>query len=87
MQQHGFQQIQERAYTLTYRAGTTAGQLFAENMRIGFRTSMPFLQKWLRLPDDHQTLYQQMLTELEQPDFIATMDLLTVWGTPLNMHV
>lgn len=82
LQQHGVQNVQARAYTVTYRAGTPAGHLFGENMRIGFRTNVPFLQKWIKLPDDYEELYQQMLSELQQPDFMATMGLLTVWGNP-----
>jgi hypothetical protein len=31
------------------------------------------------------TLYQQMLSEMQQPDFVATWGLLTAWGNaPLS---
>jgi hypothetical protein len=32
------------------------------------------------MPDDYEELCQQMLYEMQQPDFIATWVLVTVWG-------
>ncbi|HLZ62153.1 MAG TPA: hypothetical protein VKR06_34850, partial [Ktedonosporobacter sp.] len=59
--------------------------LFYEDMKHLYQTVLPFLRKWTRVPDDYQTIYQQMLTEMQQPDFAATFPLLTAWGTaPLN---
>jgi hypothetical protein len=40
-----------------------------------------YLQKWTRVPDDYQELYQQALEEMQQPDFVATHVLTTAWGT------
>jgi ubiquinone/menaquinone biosynthesis C-methylase UbiE len=77
----GLRNVQTRAYTLHYRAGTPEGQRFYENMRLLLRTNVPFLRKWVRLPDDQETLWQQALVEMQQPDFVATMYLLTAWGT------
>ena len=37
--------------------------------------------KWTSVPDDYEEIYQQMLTEMQQPDFVATWTLLTAWGT------
>lgn len=71
---------QTRAYTLEYRSGTPEGQQFVENQKRIFRTALPFLRKWLRVPDNYDEMYQQMLTKLQQPGFVATWDLLTVWG-------
>lgn len=76
----GLQNIQTRVHTLEYRAGTVAGQHLAENMQHGFRTLLPFMRKWTRVPDDHEAIYQQMLNEMQQPDFVATWRLLTAWG-------
>ena len=42
---------------------------------------MPFLRKWIRVPEDYEEIYQQMLGEMQQPDFAATWALLTAWGT------
>jgi ubiquinone/menaquinone biosynthesis C-methylase UbiE len=79
--QHSVQQVQTRAYRLEFRAGTPEGQHFFEDVRLGARTGLPFLRKWGKAPDQYEELYQQMLQEMEQPDFVATWDLLTVWGT------
>src|SRR5258707_2000320 len=80
MRQHGLQDVQTRAYALLYRASTPEGQRFAEDMGQLFRTGLPFLRKWTRVPDDYEDIYQQMLREMHQPDFVATWNLLTLWG-------
>ena len=78
---HGLQHIQMRAYTLEYRAGTPGGEHLLENVRYGGKTGVAFLRKWMRLPDDYNTLYEQTLREMQQSDFVATVGLLTAWGT------
>lgn len=83
LSQHGVLNVQTRDYTIEYRAGTVEGQLYAEDMAHLFHTFKPFFQKWTRLPDDYEALYQQMLHEMNQPDFVATANLLTAWGTKL----
>jgi ubiquinone/menaquinone biosynthesis C-methylase UbiE len=80
LHQYGLQNVQTRAYVLEYRAGTAEGQLFYEDMRRVFRTVVPFLHKWSRVPDDYEEIYQQALSEMQQPDFVATWGLLTAWG-------
>ncbi len=82
--QYGFQQVQTRAFTLKYRVGTTEGQHFAEDMSHVFRTALPFLRKWTQVPDDYEAIYQQMLSEMQRPDFVATWDMLTAWGIKLR---
>ena len=80
LHQYGVENVQTRRSTQEFRAGTPAGQSFAEDMRLGGRTIMPFVRKWSRLPDDYETLYQAMLDEMQQPDFVASWDLMTAWG-------
>ncbi len=80
LRQHGLQHVQTRAYSLEYRADTPDGQRFFENIRIAYQTIVPFLRKWTRVPEDYETLYQQALHDMQQPDFVATWDLLTTWG-------
>jgi ubiquinone/menaquinone biosynthesis C-methylase UbiE len=80
LHQHGLQQVQTRAFTVEYHAETGEGQPFFENIKLGFRTALPFMRKWTSVPEDYETLYQQMLSEMQQPDFVATMGLLTAWG-------
>ena len=80
LKQYGLHNVQTRAHTIVYRAGTPEGQHFYEDMKGGFRTTMPFIRKWIRMLDDYETIYQQALTEMQQPDFVATWRLLTAWG-------
>ncbi|HEY3992907.1 MAG TPA: class I SAM-dependent methyltransferase [Ktedonobacteraceae bacterium] len=82
LQQYGLQQVQTRISTLQYHAGTPEWQGFFENTKLAFRTVLPFLHKWTRVPDNYEEIYQQMLREMQQPDFAATLDLLTAWGHP-----
>jgi ubiquinone/menaquinone biosynthesis C-methylase UbiE len=82
LQQHGLQQVQTRVSTPHYHAGTPEGQRFFEDITLVFRTVLPFLHKWTQVPDDYEESYQQMLREMQQPDFVATLNLLTVWGHP-----
>jgi len=80
LRQNGLVQVQTHTYTPEYRAGTPEGQRFYEDMRLLFRTMLPFLRKWTRVPDDYETLYQQTLSEMQQPDFVARGSMLTAWG-------
>ncbi len=81
LNRYGFQNVQTRVHMVEYRAGTAEGQLFYEDMRHFFRTALPFFRKWSRVPEDYETIYQQALNEMHQPDFVATSSLLTAWGT------
>lgn len=78
--EHGVQNVQARAYALEYRAGTPEGQLFIADMQHLLRNMKPFMQKWAHLPDNYEELYQQMIRDMNAPDFTATWNLLTVWG-------
>ena len=78
--QYGFQDVQTRCHTLHYRAGTAEGQYFSEDMKLIYRTIVPYLRKWSRVPDDYEMIYQQALSEMQQQDFVAKWNLLTVWG-------
>ena len=77
----GVRDVQTCSYMLTYRADTVAGEDFSVNVQHGFRTMLPFLQKWTRVPDDYEKIYRQALSEMRQPDFVATWNLLVVWGS------
>lgn len=80
LQKYGFQNIQSHTVTLEYRAGTVQGQHMYENTMDFFRRAVPFLRKWVRLPENYEDIYQQMVSEMQQPDFVASWKLLTVWG-------
>lgn len=78
--QHGCQQVQTKAHAIEYRAGTVEGQAYRENMELIFQTLRPFIQKWGCAAKDYETIYQQALHEMRQPDFLATLNVLTAWG-------
>jgi ubiquinone/menaquinone biosynthesis C-methylase UbiE len=80
MRQYGLQDVQTHAYVLEYRAGTPLGQLFVEDWTHLFRVVEPFLRKWTLVPDNYHDIYQQMLREMQQPDFVAVTRPVTVWG-------
>ena len=81
LDRQGIQNIQTRVHTLVYRSGTPEGKNFFEDNKRTFHTVLPFIRKWSRVPDDYETIYQQMLNEMQKPDFLATWPLNTVWGT------
>ena len=80
LDQHGLQAVQTRSNVIEYRAESPEGQSFLEDIRLIYRTGLPFLRKWTRVPENHEQNYQQMLNEMQQPDFVATWTLLTAWG-------
>ena len=80
LSQYGLKNVQTYAHTLEYRAGTPEGQLFYEDIRHAYRTFAPFLRKWTHVPDNFEETCQQGLTEMQQPDFVATWRLLTAYG-------
>jgi ubiquinone/menaquinone biosynthesis C-methylase UbiE len=80
LQQHGFQQIQIQARLVEYRAGTPEGQHFIEDMQLTYKATLPFMRRWIRVPDDYEAIYQQTLVEMRQPDFVAAWELVTTWG-------
>ena len=80
LHQYGGRHTQSKAHTLTFQAGTPEGQACADDIQYAFRTIRPFLAKWGCTPPEYDTLYQRTCEELQEPDFSATWDLLTVWG-------
>lgn len=80
LQKAGLLDVRTRPFSLEYRAGTAEGQHFAEDMERFFRTILPFLRKWSSVPEDYQDLCQQARLEMQQPDFVATWNMLTAWG-------
>ncbi|GAC1362222.1 MAG: hypothetical protein PVS3B1_04300 [Ktedonobacteraceae bacterium] len=81
LHQHGLMDVQRRAVMLEYRSGTPEHAIFVEDLTLFFRTLAPFFRKWTRVPDDYEALCQQALLEMKQPDFVATWEMVTVWGT------
>jgi len=80
MERHRVEQVQTCPSTLEYHMGTPEWQRFCEDMRLGFQVVVPFLRKWIHLPDDYPELVHLADGLMHQPDFVATVRLLTVWG-------
>lgn len=72
--------LQTRLYKLEFRAGTSEGEHFRQDMSHVVRTMAPFLRKWGCLPEDYQDLCQQAQKEMEQPDFRAVWGMFVIWG-------
>jgi ubiquinone/menaquinone biosynthesis C-methylase UbiE len=88
LRRSGLQNVQTHLHVLEYRAGTIEGQRFTEDLRSLFQTLVPFFRKWIRLPDDYNAIYQRMLSEMQQPDYMSTWKFLTAWGqTPLEWNL
>lgn len=83
LSRHGIRNLQTRVYPLEYPIGTEAGRLFVEDMQRAYRTFKPFFQKWLRLPNDYDEIYQRAVNEMNEPGFVGTSVLLTMWGNKL----
>lgn len=81
LERHGLSNVQTHLYTLEHRAGTIEGQSFYEDVQHMFRILLPFFRKWSHVPDDYEDIYHQALADIQQPGFVATWTLLTVWGT------
>lgn len=79
--QCGCKQVQTKVRSMEYRAGTSAGEAFADNMKLAFQTSRPFIQKWGCASESYEAIYQQALNEMSQLDFFATLNMLTAWGS------
>jgi len=80
LEQAGLQQVQVATHAMENRAGQPGWEGFCNDMKLLFRTTLPFQQKWIRVPDDYEDLYQQMLIDIQRPDFVARGRMLTVWG-------
>lgn len=78
--QHSVQQVQTKAYSLEYRAGTPQGQAYYEGWMYALRTFRPFLQKWGCLSANYDEIRQQALDEMQRSDFHVTTPMLTAWG-------
>ena len=81
LRRHDLRDVQSRVHTLVSRAGTVEHQSFYEDIRRAFRVGLPFFQKWTHIPRDYEEICQQAFKEMQEPDFVATATLVTIWGT------
>lgn len=80
-EQRGLQNIHTKTHLIEYSGETLERRHFVEDMKHLFRTTLPFIHKWTSVPGDFEETYRQMLWEIQQPDFVATARLHTIWGT------
>jgi hypothetical protein len=85
LSESGCQHVQTRDYTLELVARTVGGQNFYEIARFGFQTAKPFIQKWDCAPEDYDSLYEQAMIEMQQPDFRVTWNWLPRGGQSLRI--
>lgn len=83
MEQYGLEDVQTCFYRPEYTPATPEGQLCIEDLTRIFRTSLPFLRKWVAVPGNYEAIYQQMLYDVQQPDFKTQWPIFTCWGTRL----
>lgn len=84
----GLQNIRSRAHAINFSSGALAHQAMYQNFRVFFKLVEPFVLKAHRafpeagLPDQEELdhLYEQMLLEMIEDDFVGIFYLLTVWG-------
>lgn len=80
LQRYGFQNVQTHTHLLSYQSGTEAVRLLYEDMKYVYRVMVPFFSKWSHLPADYESVYNQALHDMQEPDFEATWTILTAWG-------
>ena len=81
LDQYGCKQVQTKAHTREYRAGTPEGDAYCEDMILFHQMTRPFIQKWNHGSQNYEVIYRQAVEEMRQPDFRATWNLLTAWGS------
>jgi ubiquinone/menaquinone biosynthesis C-methylase UbiE len=80
LNQCGYEQVQTKAHTMEYQAGTEEGEAYYEDMMLVFQLLRPFIQKWGYASRDYEAIYRQALNEMRQPDFHSAWNILTAWG-------
>jgi len=78
---YGCRQVQTRRLSIEMQPGTKEIQDSIRDVTHLYRTTRPFLEKWGCAPADYDAIYQQALTEMQDPAFSGGVTLLTAWGT------
>lgn len=81
LHQQGLQDVQTRRVQVDHQQGSVIMDAGKEDMKLLFRTIVPFLQKWSRVPKDYDQIYQKALKEMDEPDYTAQWAMVTAWGT------
>jgi len=84
----GLKDIRSRAHAINFSAGAIAGKAMYENFRVFFKLLQPFQLKAREafpaagIPDQEELdrLYEKMLVDMLDEDFVGIFYLLTAWG-------
>ncbi len=82
LQQAGVAQMHQEAHVIDYSAGTPAHRAIVEDLEIAGKLVQPFIvRQGIASQQELDALYEQLLEELESPDFRALWYFLRIWGT------
>jgi hypothetical protein len=82
LQNAGCQNVRQQVYVTNYSAGMEEHEEVCQYAARAYRLVQPMLVNTnVKEQPDIEQLYQQMLTEMQSPDFLAVALYLTVWGT------
>src|SRR5579884_608175 len=82
LQDAGCQNVHQQVYVTNYSAGMEEHEEVCQYAARAYWLVQPMLVKTkVKEQPDIEQLYQQMLTEMQSPDFLAVALYLTVWGT------
>jgi ubiquinone/menaquinone biosynthesis C-methylase UbiE len=79
----GVSEVRTQIHTLEHRAGTEQGQRFIEDTIAIWQVIVPFLRKWITLPENYDQLCLHARREMAQAHFVAIWQMVTAWGTKL----
>ena len=81
LQQAGVAQIQQEAHVIDFSAGAPAHRAMIENFKVAYKQLQPYIvRQGIATQQELDTLYEQLLDELEAPDFRALWYFLRIWG-------
>lgn len=82
LQQAGIAEIQQEAHAIDFSAGMPAHQALVENAKAVHKLVQPYIvRQGVATQPELDTLYAQLLEEIESPDFRALWYFLRIWGS------
>src|SRR5215469_10321363 len=77
----GVADIQQEAHVVDFSVGAPAHDAMIEDARAAFKLTQPALVRLgIASQPELDTLYEQLLDEVESPDFRALLYFLRIWG-------
>jgi hypothetical protein len=80
LQHSGIIRVQMLKHTIVYHTDPKVKQALQEDDKRLFRSILPFLRRWIKLPGDYEETYQQMIDEMQDSNFEMTSTIFTTWG-------